>query len=489
MDRPKKILIREGLTFDDVLLIPQYSEILPKDVDLKTQFSKNIRLHIPLVSAAMDTVTESQMAIAMAENGGIGVIHKNLTPDEQAKEVRKVKRAESGMILNPVTIGKNQTVNEARRIMDQHQISGLLITDRSGRLIGIITKRDIIFEQSGQKKVSQVWGKRKLITAPEGIPLEKAKNLLMKHKLEKLPIVDRKGRIKGLITVKDITKKLEHPYATVDKLGRLCCAAAIGVGEDAIERAEALVSAGVDALVIDTAHAHSKNVISTARRLKRYKVNLVVGNIGTAEAAKALVDLGVDGVKVGIGPGSICTTRVIAGIGVPQLTAIIDVSRIARKAKIPVIADGGIRYSGDVVKALAVGADTVMIGNLFAGTGESPGEQIILEGRRYKTYRAMGSVAAMRRGSADRYFQEGASKFVPEGVEGQVPYRGPVAELIFQITGGIRAGMGYCGARNLKRLRAKARFIRITNAGIRESHPHDITITREAPNYELRGRF
>ncbi|RKX71129.1 IMP dehydrogenase [candidate division WOR-3 bacterium] len=489
MDTRKKNQIPEGLTFDDVLLIPQYSEVLPKDVDLRTKFSRGIDLYIPLVSAAMDTVTGSRMAIAMAENGGIGIIHKNLPPREQAKEVRRVKRAESGMVINPVTIRKDQTVNEARRMMDEHGISGLLIMDDEGRLCGIITKRDVIFEADGSKRVAEVWGDRKLVTAKEGITIDQAKELLKRHRFEKLPVVDKRGNLKGLITFKDITKKLEHPYATVDDLGRLRCGAAVGVGRDAFTRAELLLDEGVDVIVIDTAHAHSKNVIETTKRLKKLDVQLVVGNIGTAEAAKVLVDLDVDGIKVGIGPGSICTTRVIAGIGVPQLTAIISAARVARKAKIPIIADGGIRYSGDVVKALAAGADSVMIGNLFAGTDESPGETIILEGRRYKTYRAMGSVAAMRRGSADRYFQEEAVKFVPEGVEGQVPYRGPVSELIFQIIGGIKSGMGYCGARDLKRLRKRAKFIKITNAGIRESHPHDITITREAPNYELRGRF
>ncbi len=479
--------IKEGLTFDDVLLIPQYSNILPKDVDISTKFSRNINLSIPLVSAAMDTVTEAKMVIAMAQAGGIGVIHKNLSIEEQAEEVLKVKRAESGMIMNPITLEEDKTIGDAKKLMEQFSISGLPIIDKKGHLKGIITHRDIIFEDNNSRRLKEVMTRENLITAPVGTTLEQAKTILKKHRIEKLPIVDKFNRLKGLITVKDINKKLQHPFAAIDLMGRLRCAAAVGVSKDTLNRALALVEAGVDALVIDTAHAHSENVIKTARLLRERipQVDIVVGNIATAEAAERLVELDIDALKVGIGPGSICTTRVVAGIGVPQLTAIMDVARIAREKGIAIIADGGIRYSGDIVKAIAFGADSVMIGNLFAGTEESPGETILLEGRRYKSYRAMGSLGAMQRGSADRYFQEEAKKYVPEGVEGRVPYRGLVSEVIYQLNGGLKAGMAYCGAVNLSELREKARFIRVTPAGLRESHPHDITITKEAPNYEV----
>ncbi|MEO0097982.1 MAG: IMP dehydrogenase [candidate division WOR-3 bacterium] len=479
--------IREALTFNDILLVPNRSKVLPKDVSLKTRFSRSIPLHIPLVSAAMDTVTEARMAITLATSGGIGVIHKNLSLAEQAEEVIKVKRAESGMILSPFTLKPNDTIRDCRDLMEKYGISGVPIVDEEGKLLGIVTKRDLLFEADGNKKLKLVMTKREgLITALEGITLEEAKRILKEKKIEKLPIIDSKGYLKGLITAKDIIKKLENPYATVDSLGRLRVAGAVGVGKDCEARAEALVSAGVDALVIDTAHAHSEMVIKKAKILrKRYKdIDIVVGNVATKEACLELLKLDIDGVKVGIGPGSICTTRVIAGVGVPQITAIMDAYSVLKREKIPLCADGGIRYSGDIVKALAFGADTVMIGNLFAGTDESPGEEVLFEGRRYKIYRAMGSIDAMKRGSKDRYFQEEAKKFVPEGIEGRVPYRGKASEVIYQLVGGIKAGFGYCGAKDIKELRRKARFVKITSEGLKESHPHDIIITKEAPNYE-----
>uniref|UniRef100_A0A7C4TIY8 Inosine-5'-monophosphate dehydrogenase n=1 Tax=candidate division WOR-3 bacterium TaxID=2052148 RepID=A0A7C4TIY8_UNCW3 len=482
-------ILKEGLTFDDILLVPQYSDILPRECDTRTRFSRNISLNIPLVSAAMDTVTESAMAIALAQEGGIGVIHKNLGIEEQQGEVRKVKRAESGMIIDPITITKDMTIRTAKELMEKNGISGVVVVDNEKRLLGLLTNRDIIFEQNLNKRVSEVMSHSNLITAPEGTTLEQAKRILKKHKIEKLPIIDKSGRLKGLITIKDIIKKMEHPNAIFDKTGRLRCAAAVGIEKKTLDRVWALVDAEVDAIVIDVAHAHSKSVIEMIKEIKRRfpELELVAGNIGTAEAARALLKLNVDAIKVGIGPGSICTTRVIAGVGVPQVTAILDCARALRGTKIPLIADGGIRYSGDIVKALACGASAVMIGNLFAGTEESPGETILLEGRRYKEYRAMGSLSAMRRGSADRYFQEATKKLVPEGVEGRVPYRGLVKDVIFQLVGGLKSGMGYCGAKDIKTLQKKARFIKISPAGLRESHPHDITITKEAPNYEIRG--
>lgn len=480
--------IKEGLTFDDVLLLPQYSEVLPNQCSVATKFSRNIDLNVPIVSAAMDTVTGSAMAIALAQEGGIGVIHKNMTIEAQQAEVRKVKRAESGMIMDPITIGEDAPIRLVNELMDKYSISGVVVVDQSSRIKGILTNRDIIFEDDLERPVREVMTREELITAPEGTSLEKAQQILKKNRIEKLPIIDKTGRLKGLITIKDIVKKMEHPNATVDKMGRLRCAAAIGTDRRTEERAAALVEAGVDAIVIDTAHAHSRGVIEIARRLRKKfgRVQLVVGNIGTAAAARELLALDVDAIKVGIGPGSICTTRVVAGIGVPQITAILDCARVAAKRRIPVIADGGIRYSGDIVKALAAGASCVMTGNLFAGTEESPGETILLEGRRYKEYRAMGSLGAMARGSADRYFQEGAKKFVPEGVEGRVPYRGLVREVIFQLVGGVKQGLGYCGAKSIKALRVNAKFVRISVAGLRESHPHDITITKESPNYEIK---
>jgi IMP dehydrogenase len=483
------IKFNEGLTFDDILLVPQYSDTLPRDCTVSTKFSRYIKLQVPLVSAAMDTVTESAMAIAVAQEGGIGVIHKNMSIDEQQMQVRKVKRAESGMILNPITVYEESPISVAQDLMEKYGISGVVVVDKNKRLAGILTNRDIIFEKNLKRKVRDIMTHEKLITAPEGTSLEKAQRILKKNRIEKLPIVDKSGRLKGLITVRDIIKKMEHPNATIDKMGRLRCAAAIGIEKKTLDRADALVDADVDALVIDTAHAHSKSVIDMVKRIKHRfpKIELVVGNIGTAEATRQLLKLDVDAIKVGIGPGSICTTRVVAGIGVPQVTAITECAKIAKKNKIPIIADGGIRYSGDIVKALACGASSVMIGNLFAGTEESPGERILLEGRRYKGYRAMGSLGAMPKGSADRYFQELAKKFVPEGVEGRVPYRGLVKDVIFQLVGGLKSGMGYCGAKNIKLLQQKAKFIKVSSAGLRESHPHDITITKEAPNYEIRG--
>lgn len=485
----ESIKYKQGLTFDDILLVPQYSDTLPRDCAVATKFSKHISLKIPIVSAAMDTVTESAMAIAVAQQGGIGVIHKNMSIKRQQNEVRKVKRARGGMIVDPITVCEDSPIRLAKEVMDKYGISGVVVLDKKEQIVGILTNRDILFEKNLAKKVKDIMTREKLITAPEGTSLEKAQLILKKYRIEKLPIVSKAGKLKGLITVRDIIKKMEHPNATVDKIGRLCCAAAIGIGRDTEARAGALVEADVDALVIDTAHGHSKSVFSMTRRIKKLfpRIELVVGNVATAEATKGLAKLNVDGIKVGIGPGSICTTRIVAGIGVPQATAVADCARAAKEKRIPIIADGGIRYSGDAVKALACGAYCVMIGNLFAGTEESPGERILLEGRRYKEYRAMGSLGAMPKGSADRYFQESAKKFVPEGVEGRVPYRGLVKDVIFQLVGGLKAGLGYCGAKSIKVLQKKARFMMISPAGLRESHPHDITITKESPNYEIRG--
>jgi IMP dehydrogenase len=483
------IKFKQGITFDDILLTPQYSETLPRDCSVETKFSRHIKLNIPMVSAAMDTVTESAMAIAVAQQGGIGVIHKNMPVKKQQHEVRKVKRARGGMVVDPITVYEDSPIRAAKEIMNKYGISGVVVLDEKEDIVGILTNRDIIFERNLSKKVKDIMTHEPLITAPEGTSLEQAQRILKKHRIEKLPIVSKSGKLKGLITVRDIIKKVEHPNATVDKFGRLRCAAAIGISRDTEDRARALIEANVDALVIDTAHAHSKSVLDMTKRIKNLfpKTELVVGNVATAEAARELVKLDVDGIKVGIGPGSICTTRVIAGIGVPQVTAIADCARTVREKRIPVVADGGIRYSGDIVKALACGADSVMIGNIFAGTEESPGERILLQGRRYKEYRAMGSLGAMPKGSADRYFQESAKKFVPEGVEGRVPYRGLVKDVIFQLIGGLKAGLGYCGAKNIKNLQKKAKFIMISPAGLTESHPHDITITKESPNYEIRG--
>lgn len=479
-------IIKEALTFDDVLLVPQYSEVLPKDVDVSTYLTKTIKLNIPLMSAGMDTVTESRMAIAIAREGGIGVIHKNMTVEEQASEVDKVKRSEHGVIVDPFYLSPENRIYEAMELMAKYRISGVPITI-NGKLVGIITNRDIRFETDYSKPIKEVMTSSNLITAKEGITLEEAKEIMKKHKIEKLPIIDDEGNLKGLITIKDIEKAVKYPNAAKDSKGRLLCAAAVGVSKDTDERVDALVKAQVDVIVVDTAHGHSKGVIETVKRIKsRYPhIQVIAGNIATAEAARDLIEAGADCVKVGIGPGSICTTRVVAGIGVPQITAIMDVAKVAKEYGIPVIADGGIRYSGDITKALAAGADVVMIGSLFAGCEESPGECEIYQGRRFKVYRGMGSLSAMKAGSKDRYFQEDASKLVPEGVEGRVPYKGPLEDTVFQLIGGLKSGMGYCGARTIKELQQKAKFVRVTQAGVRESHPHDIYITKEAPNYSV----
>jgi len=473
--------IKEGLTFDDVLLTPGYSEVLPREVDVATHFSRHIPLAIPIVSAAMDTVTEANMAIAMAKEGGIGVIHRNLSIDKQQEEVAKVKRYESVIIHNPITLTPNDTLQKARKLMEEYGISGFPIVD-GRKLVGILTKRDLLFRDP-YFKCKDVMTKD-VITAPPDIDTQQAKQLLAKHRIEKLPLVDKDGNLVGLITAKDILSRELYPNATKDKHGRLRVAAAVGTDRFTMERVKALVDAGVDAIVIDTAHGHSKKVMDIAAKIRdKYPdIDLVVGNIGTREAAVDLQKIGVDAIKVGIGPGSICTTRVIAGVGVPQLTAIMEV---AKEKEVPVIADGGVRYSGDIVKSLAAGADSVMLGNILAGTEESPGETVFLTGRRYKVYRAMGSITAMRAGSSDRYFQEEEKKLVPEGVEGIVPYRGRIGEVLFQLMGGLRSGMGYCGAHTIRELQEKARFIRVTAAGLRESHPHNIKITKEPPNYEV----
>ncbi len=491
MDIKNKV-VGEALTFDDVLILPGYSEVLPAETDVSTWFTRKIRLNIPIISAAMDTVTEAPMAIAMAQLGGIGVIHRNLEIDAQAEEVDKVKRSESGMIFKPITVRPDDTIEHATKLMAKYKISGVPVVDSQGRAVGILTNRDIRFITDFSRKVQQAMTpKEKLITVKENINLEKAKELLHRHRIEKLLVVDEEGRLKGLITVKDIMKKIKYPNATKDPLGRPMVAAAIGVGKDAEERARALVDAGVDALVIDTAHGHSRKVLEVLERIKELfpDVQVVAGNIATAEAAEALIKRGADAVKVGVGPGSICTTRIVTGIGVPQITAVIQVAEVASKAGVPVIADGGIKYSGDITKAIAAGADSVMIGSLLAGTDESPGEIVLFQGRSYKVYRGMGSLEAMRRGkSKDRYFQDEVTeeaKLVPEGIEGRVPYRGSVMKMVPLLVGGLRSGMGYVGARNIQELKEKARFVRITNAGLRESHVHDVIITKEAPNYRI----
>lgn len=476
----------EALSFDDVLVVPQRSSVLPKETDLSTRLTRTLRLQIPLVSAAMDTVTEARLAIRMAQEGGIGIIHRNLPVERQAAEVKGVKKSESGLITDPISISPDQTVSQAIGLMHRHKISGIPVTEGK-KLVGILTNRDLQFEKDMDRRVSSVMTKE-LITAPEGTGLEQAKEILHDNRIEKLLIVDKSGNLKGLITIRDIKKTLEFPSACKDEHGRLRVGAAVGTGKDHLGRAEALVKAGVDVLVVDTAHGHSEYVLNFVRDVRKAfpKVQLIAGNIATAEAAKALIETGVDAIKVGIGPGSICTTRVVAGVGVPQLTAVLDAVSEARKADIPVIADGGIRYSGDILKALAAGASTVMIGSLFAGTDEAPGEEILYMGRTYKSYRGMGSLGAMKEGSADRYFQsetENQYKLVPEGVEGKVPYKGSLGITIHQLLGGVRAGMGYAGARTVPELHEKARFVRVSEAGVRESHVHDVTITKESPNY------
>ncbi|MBE3583229.1 MAG: IMP dehydrogenase [Limnochordaceae bacterium] len=476
---------REALTFDDVLLVPAYSRILPAEVNVETRLTRRIRLNIPLLSAAMDTVTTARLAIAIAREGGIGVVHRNLSIEEQAAEVDKVKRSESGIIVDPIYLSADHRLRDALALMEHYHISGVPITE-NGKLVGILTNRDLRFETDFDRPIAEVMTKENLITAPVGTTLEEAKHILHKHKVEKLPLVDEEGYLKGLITIKDIEKAIKYPRAAKDEKGRLRVAAAVGTSQDTLERAEALVAAGVDVLVLDTAHGHSQRVLSMLEQLKsRFgdRTDIIAGNVATAEGTRALIEAGADAVKVGIGPGSICTTRVVAGIGVPQITAIWECARAAAATQTPIIADGGIRYSGDIVKALAAGADTVMIGNLFAGTEESPGEVEIYQGRSYKVYRGMGSIGAMRAGSKDRYFQEGQQKLVPEGIEGRVPYKGPLSETVFQLVGGIRAGMGYCGAPDIPTLQKESRFLRVTAAGMRESHPHDVQITKEAPNY------
>ncbi len=480
--------INEGLTFDDVLLIPAFSEILPADADTRTKFSRNISLNIPLCSSAMDTVTEAALAIALAQQGGIGVIHKNFSIAQQAEEVDKVKRSESGMIVDPVTIHQNALVSEALVIMERFKISGVPVTDENGLLVGIITNRDLRFETRFDIPVSEVMTPQPLVTVPVGTTLDEAKVKLQKHRIEKLLVVDENGHLKGLITVKDIQKAINFPIAAKDGLGRLRCAAAIGATGDFLERAAALVAARVDAIVVDTAHGHSSRVINAVRAVKAKfpEIELIAGNIATAEATMELISAGVDAVKIGIGPGSICTTRVVTGAGVPQITAIVDCVNAAKGSGVPIIADGGVKFSGDVAKAIAAGADTVMIGSLFAGTEEAPGEVILFQGRNFKTYRGMGSIGAMKQGSSDRYAQEGTSadaKYIPEGIEGRVAYKGTVAEMVTQLVGGLRSGMGYTGCKTIEDLQTNAKFVRITSAGLRESHVHDVIITKEAPNY------
>lgn len=478
--------VKEGLTFDDVLLIPAESDVLPNEVDVHTNLTKDIVLNTPIMTAAMDTVTESRMAIAIAREGGIGVIHKNMTIEQQAEEVDKVKRSENGVITNPFYLSPEHTAKDADDLMGKYKISGVPICEADGTLVGILTNRDLRFMQDLDVKIKEVMTpKEKLITAPAGTTLEEAKKILMRHKVEKLPMVDAKGRLTGLVTIKDIEKSVKYPNTARDKNGRLLCAAALGVTADVLDRAAALAEKQVDAFVLDSAHGHSRNIMKNIEKVKTAfpNISLIVGNIATAEAAKALISAGADAVKVGIGPGSICTTRVVAGIGVPQITAVYDAANEADKYGIPVIADGGIKYSGEIVKALAAGAACVMVGSLVAGCEESPGDTEIWQGRQFKVYRGMGSLGAMNKGSADRYFQTGSKKFVPEGVEGRVPYKGTLGETVFQMMGGLRSGMGYCGCKNLQELREKAQFIRITNAGLIESHPHDVYITKEAPNY------
>ncbi len=480
----------EALTYDDVLLLPGYSEVLPKETDTTTQVSRNIQLNIPIVSAAMDTVTEAGLAIAMALEGGLGFIHKNMSISAQAEQVRKVKRSQSGMILDPITLGANSTVADANNIMREFKIGGIPVVDQQSNLIGIITNRDLRFQTNGAAAVTDIMTKEKLITADEGCDLTEAEDILQKYKIEKLPIVNGEGKLTGLITYKDILKKKDRPNACKDEFGRLRVGAAVGVTTDLNDRIEALEKAGVDVVSIDTAHGHSKGVIDACVSVKKKFSNLdiIAGNIATKEAAEKLVEAGVDGIKVGVGPGSICTTRVIAGVGVPQLTAVFEAAKGTEGSGVPIIADGGVRFSGDLVKAIAGGASSIMVGSMLAGTEEAPGEMIIYEGRKFKSYRGMGSLEAMEDGSKDRYFQDSeseASKLVPEGIVGRVPYKGSVSEVLYQLTGGLRAGMGYCGAKTVEDLK-QAKFIKITAAGVRESHPHDIQITREAPNYSTR---
>lgn len=479
-----------AVTFDDVLLIPGKSKVLPREVDLKTKITRNISLNIPLLSAAMDTVTETSLAVAIAREGGIGIIHKNMTIENQAGQIDRVKRSESGMILKPVTLTADKKIGDAVEVMDRYKISGIPIVDDAGKLIGILTNRDLRFDPDYETPILDVMTTENLITAPVGTDLLAAESILQRHRIEKLPVVDKRGYLKGLITFKDIMKRKSFPYACKDQFGRLRVGAAVGVASDTLERVTELVKAHVDVIVVDTAHGHSKGVIDMVKKIKSaYEVELIAGNVATPEAVTDLVNAGADGIKVGIGAGSICTTRVIAGVGVPQLTAVLECSRAAKKLNIPVIADGGIKQTGDVPKAIAAGADSVMIGGMLAGTDETPGETVLYEGRSYKVYRGMGSIEAMKKGSKDRYFQDAEDdiqKLVPEGIEGIVPYKGPLKDTIYQIVGGLRSAMGYCGAKNIQEMKAKTRFVRITNSGLRESHPHDVKITKEAPNYGVK---
>ena len=488
MNFSEKILY-EGLTFDDVLLIPSYSEILPAEIYLRTKLTNQISLNIPLMSAAMDTVTEAEFAIALAREGGVGTIHKNMPIDLQADHVDRVKRSENGVITNPISLGQDNTVAEAEALMHKFRISGVPVCDAEGHLIGIITNRDMKFLEEFNQPIKNVMTSENLVTAPVGTTLTEAKEILRKHKIEKLPIVDTHGVLRGLITIKDIEKVVKYPNSAKDKQGRLLCGAAIGATADVLDRAGALLDAGADFLVLDSAHGHSRNIVIALQKVKnKYPdAQIIAGNVATAEGTEYLIKAGADAVKVGIGPGSICTTRIVSGIGVPQVSAILQAAEVGEKYGIPVIADGGIKYSGDLTKAIAAGAHTVMIGSLFAGCQESPGEEELYQGRRFKVYRGMGSLAAMEKGSKDRYFQEGNKKLVPEGVEGRVPYKGYLSDTVFQLMGGLRSGMGYCGAHNIEDLRHNAHFVRITGAGLRESHPHDISITKEAPNYSTNG--
>ncbi|GAK43346.1 IMP dehydrogenase [Paenibacillus urinalis] len=480
---------KEGLTFDDVLLVPRKSEVLPKQVDVSVRLSENIKLNIPLISAAMDTVTEAPLAIAIAREGGIGIIHKNMTAEQQAEEVDRVKRSESGVITNPFSLTRDHLVSDAEGVMAKFRISGVPIVDDQQKLVGILTNRDLRFIHDYNIKISEVMTSENLVTAPVGTTLDQAEEILQKHKIEKLPLVDETNTLKGLITIKDIEKAIQFPHAAKDAQGRLVVGAAVGISQDLYERTEALVKAGVDLISIDSAHGHSKNIIDAVRKLRGLypELTIIAGNVATGEATRELIEAGASVVKVGIGPGSICTTRVVAGIGVPQITAIYDCASVAREYNVPIIADGGIKYSGEITKALAAGAHAVMMGSLFAGTEESPGEFEIYQGRRFKGYRGMGSISAMKKGSADRYFQDNdqSKKLVPEGIEGRVAYKGPLSDTVHQLMGGLRAGMGYCGTETLDQLRNDTQFIRITNAGLRESHPHDVQITKEAPNYAL----
>ncbi len=478
---------KEGLTFDDVLLVPRKSEVLPREVDISIRLSEKVKLNIPLISAGMDTVTESALAIAIAREGGIGIIHKNMSVAQQAEEVDRVKRSESGVITNPFSLTPDHHVYDAEELMGKYRISGVPIVDQNKKLVGILTNRDLRFVHDYSIKINEVMTREALVTAPVGTTLQEAEVLLQKHKIEKLPLVDEENTLKGLITIKDIEKAIQFPNAAKDEHGRLLCGAAVGISKDTLDRAEALVQAGIDVLVVDSAHGHHINILEAVRKLRAAypELTIIAGNVATGEATRDLIEAGASVVKVGIGPGSICTTRVIAGIGVPQITAIYDCATVARELNVPIIADGGIKYSGDITKAIASGASCIMIGSLFAGTAESPGETEIFQGRSFKVYRGMGSLGAMKEGSKDRYFQENENKLVPEGIEGRVPYKGPLADTVHQLLGGLRSGMGYCGTASLEELKNDTQFVRITGSGLRESHPHDVQITKEAPNYSL----